>query len=559
VGLFKAALIVLAALPLNAQEASADSATAHLLYLAQQGEIDRAIESYRTFVASSGTQDFELLRNLGRIILRQGQFARSEAGRLLALYGAGIAQDGDLFDVIRSGLYSSSAEAQLVAIDLLDRLYTDQANDLLMAAMGSEFLLPRLEAGLRLVEKGYPPAIAQLQALLVKVIPELHPVFCELFARAEDAEADRILRQLMATGSPEVQRAAALSVGRLGRDDFLPEIRRLLRRLDPLQQEVAAVAVGQLHDSVSIDRLRELTQSQESCVQVAALQALSALGDEAAATGLKDLALQGDFFAICCLGQLEGAEEQLAELARYPDLQVRLNAAIALLERRDNRCIGVLSDILVSGAADRGLAARLSAGGGLTCFEVVSSLEARSQKSAELKEASNSLREALLREALELDEASFLMVAKALFAAAQNELMPLLVRLLENKSTPAALALLEQECEHAGAPLIRTYCHLALFRHDPTGPHGAPLREWVARQAHHPLLELRPIRPWTKRRKSEEFSLNPEETSRLLIEVYEALTEQRDLAAIDSLLDGIQHGHADNRYVLAALLMRAAE
>lgn len=531
------------------------------LYLAGQGDIARAVQSYREWVSHSGSHDFTLLRKLGSVILRQGQFARSETGKVLTLYGAGIAQDAELFDVIRAAVFSSNPEEQLIAVALLDQLFTDQADDLLLVTMGSEFLLPRLEAGYRLILKGHPQAIAQLQALIAKVIPEIHPIFCELLAAAGEPEADRLLRQLMATGSSAVQQAAALSLAKFGRDDFVGDIRRLSRRLDPLQQEAAAVALGQLRDTASIDRLRELSTSAESQVRVAALDALYVLGCEECGEALCALAKSGNLFAIGCLAHVPESVEALAGLLDHSDPQVRLNAAVALVHLRDSRCVRVLAEMLIGGHADRGIVPRASTGGGLTCFEILNSLDAHSRKEPELKELSNSIREALLRETVELDESSFLLIAQTIFSARQNDLVPLLVRLLENKGTPLCRDLLRAESEHLGAPLIRGYATLALFRLDPQGPYAAPLRSWIQKQSDHPLLELRPILPWTKRRQSsrDEFVLTPQETSRLLVESYEALAQQQDVVAVDALLDAIEKGNPDNRYVLAALLMRAAE
>ena len=55
------------------------------------------------------------------------------------------------------------------------------------------------------------------------------------------------------------------------------------------------------------------------------------------------------------------------------------------------------------------------------------------------------------------------------------------------------------------------------------------------------------------------FDLTPEESSRLLIESYQALAEKHDAKSIDSLLEALKEGNAKNRYVLSGLLLLAIQ
>ena len=89
-------------------------------------------------------------------------------------------------------------------------------------------------------------------------------------------------------------------------------------------------------------------------------------------------------------------------------------------------------------------------------------------------------------------------------------------------------------------------------------PHGKTLFSWVKEQKDCPLFRFRPLLPWTERRDLSHL-LTPEETSRLVIESFEALAEQHDPQGIDLILTAIQSGHPKNRYALAGLLIKALQ
>ena len=170
-----------------------------------------------------------------------------------------------------------------------------------------------------------------------------------------------------------------------------------------------------------------------------------------------------------------------------------------------------------------------------------------------------SVRESILRDSLELPEESFLKIARLILETKQNELIPLLVSLLENQKSPEGIELLKVKSQTAGAPLIRAYCNLALFRLKEAGPYEDNLKKWVLSKKSHELIQFRPSLPWAARLSESKFELTPEESSSLLIESYQVLAERHDEKSIDFLLSTLQEGDNKNLPVLAGILLRAIQ
>jgi hypothetical protein len=91
------------------------------------------------------------------------------------------------------------------------------------------------------------------------------------------------------------------------------------------------------------------------------------------------------------------------------------------------------------------------------------------------------------------------------------------------------------------------------------GPYEELVNNWVMQQKGAELIRLRPILPWKFRLESAEFTLTPEETSKLLIDTYLSIAQRRNEKSISFLLEAIQMGNPINRYALMGLLMRATE
>jgi hypothetical protein len=169
------------------------------------------------------------------------------------------------------------------------------------------------------------------------------------------------------------------------------------------------------------------------------------------------------------------------------------------------------------------------------------------------------MREHLLRESIHLPEEHFLKIARTIFNRQQNDLVPTLIGLLENLETDTAIAVLKEGAAKVSSPLIRDYCHLALFRLKQEGAHEDYIYHWVMNQKSADLIQLKSLLPWKYRMEQPDYTLTAEETSRLLVDAFMTIASRRDEKSISFLLEAIQLGNPQNRYALMGLLMKATE
>ena len=169
------------------------------------------------------------------------------------------------------------------------------------------------------------------------------------------------------------------------------------------------------------------------------------------------------------------------------------------------------------------------------------------------------IKESILEEALYLDRKVFLQLAKRLFDREQNPLVPQLVSLIENLKCEEAIELLQTNAQKPGAPLIRTYCQLALFRMKEKGPFHDNLCNFIEKNISHEMIELKPILSWNDRIMDHSYRLTSKETTQLLVDSFSALANAKDEKSINCLLNAIKTGNPKNRFALAGLLLRAVE
>ena len=208
---------------------------------------------------------------------------------------------------------------------------------------------------------------------------------------------------------------------------------------------------------------------------------------------------------------------------------------------------------------DLGFVKQQSLGHSLSAWRAIPSAQQNFEENPFLYELSIAMREAALTKALDLPEKDFLQLANLLFEVHQNDLVPRLVHLLENLRTPAAIEILKRQQQKIGAPLIRNYCNLALYRMKEEGPYGTNLRNWITSKQHLDLIQFRTFLPWEMRSEDSHHQLTAKEMSQLLIESVEALAQTQDEVSIETLLEAIQNGNPKNKYALAGLLMRAIQ
>ncbi len=563
-GLFKMRIMFLLLLSLSfclgATESPSTTPGSHILYLMHTGNTEQALRAYEALRQETGSHDFELVERIGLVLLDQGFRIKDPETQLLTLFGAGISGNEKALYIVEDGLASNQQELELISLNFLARYHNDRADQILHRAMKSNSLLIRLEAAFQLADKKDPKAVGQIEGLMSKLPEQVWAIFPQLFAISGTPEAKKILRKLLTNSNEQIRVASIISVAQYGHDDFLPIIERLASHHEVIQQEACAAALGALRDEGAISKLQQLARSPNITVQLAALQSLYALGREEVRGEVEKIAKTRDLFAISLLGNMPGSEPVLVELIKYPDLQVRVNAAAALLELQDSRCLVPLCPILIRDSRDFAVVKVNSHGKSLSAFKVVPSAKENFAQEPIVLEMSLHLREALLMKAVELPEKDFLSIAHKIFETQQNDLVPVLIEILENHPTPAVIALLKKYQEKVGAPLIRNYCNLALYRLKEPGPYADNLRDWVTQQCNVDLIQFRPVVPWDMRVSTgSSFELTPQETSRLLVDSFESFVSVQDDKGIDMLISVIQKGNSKNKYALIGLLMRAIQ
>lgn len=531
-----------------------------VLYLMQADQVSRGIQLYQKLKEDNQKHDFPILEQMGYILLSQGAKSGDEECQLLSMYGAGMAGTLESVDIYEMGMDSPNPLVQMATIQFMREIQDDKVEEILQRAFFSPYLIIRLEAAHTLALRKSVTATGQIDSLMQRLPPFMHVYFPELFAMIGTADAMSVLQKLMGNRVQSVRLASFLAAAKFGRDDFLDDIRSSLTHSEEAEQETCAAAIGFLQDSHSIPQLEKLTKSKSANVRLAACRSLVQLGNQEYQAPIIESAIHKNPLAITLLTDIPNTESTLAKLACDYNFHIRANAAFALLRKRDTRCVPTLMKILIRDEKDLGFQPVFSLGHSLMAWKVIPSCTQYAKKTErDIPSITLALKEQILQEALELPEATFLAMADRIFEEKQNDLIPLLIHLLENLKTPDAIELLKKQSRRAGAPFIRTYCHLALYRLGIDGPHRDFLFRWIEEKKDHELIRFRPMLPWTERNAGNQFQLTPEETSRLLVEAFVTLADQHDPEGIDILLSAIQEGNEKNRYALAGLLLKSIQ
>lgn len=525
-------------------------------FLIRQGNQNQALELYEARYQTRGKHDFELLQQIGLAILDYGSEQKDPEIELLTLFGASISANESTYYILEKGLKSEQPIIQLIAIQALAKADHEQTDQLLLRALGSPYVLIRLETVYQLCKKKHPQAMSQVETLMCKTPKSAMAIYPQLFAMVGDERATRLLRKALNDTNEDVRTQAILSIAKYGRDDFLPQLRLQAFHLHKAQQEACVYALGVMKDEKSIDKLKKLANSQYPHVSLAAQLALYRLGQMEFAQSIAELAKKENLFAIAALAEIPEKKELLVELLAHPQINVRLNAALSLLHLQDERCLAFLPEILIRDKRSLGLISTQSPGQTLSTWKVMGSSSDYFREHLTEYQAHLELKISILESLRNLSEPLFLQVANIVFTYNENELIPTTVQLLEEIGTPAAIQLLKSYQQKIGAPLIRNYCTLSLYRLDEPGPYAQQLRQWAHHQRKQDLIRFQPIdASFDNFEKT--YELTPEETSRFLIEVFEAFATKQDDIGIEALIDAIKNGNPKNKFALAGLLIRA--
>ncbi|MDE3055152.1 MAG: HEAT repeat domain-containing protein [Verrucomicrobiota bacterium] len=552
-------LLPLSLLALPLPSPKSEELKIHALYLMQKHQVSESLQRYQEYTHLSGKQDFETLQQMGGLLLAHGAQSNDPQIFLMTLFGAGISGSSEVLGILEAGLRNPDPNIQGIALHFIGQSEEDKAWELLQVAMSSDYLSTRMEAAFYMAAKKHPLAMGHIEGLLFRLPPMFKPYFPSLFALLGTKDATAALRRLVEDADVQVRVESILNIAKMGRDDFLPLLRKRLSYCHIAELEAAAFAIGTLRDSSSLPKLKKLAASSVESVRLSASLALFRLGERSYASDVKELARRGNPFAVFALGEIEGAEDLLYSLMRSDDLRLRINATAALLQRRDPRALQGLSEILIQDARNLAFSPFPSLGRSLLSLRAIPSAHLREEDPTVNLGLSLALRDHFLREATHLPEVNFLTVARLVFQKQQNDLVPTLIALLENLRTPGAIELLKEGTQTLASPLIRNYCHLALYRLEEEGPYEEHVNHWIQHQKNEDLIRLRPLLPWKLRLEQPDYTLTPEETSQLLIESFLAIANRRDEKSIHFLLDALQNAHPANRYALMGLLMKATE
>ncbi len=529
-----------------------------IYYFMQSKQTVKAIDIYQQQL-QEGAHNFEILQHMALILLEEGMYSREAEKQLISLYGIGISSYNPPLHLLEMGMTSKNPYVQAATIHMLGRLGEDKSEEILKIGLGSPYYLIQMETAHELAQKKFPSATALIESLMYRVPRQLKVYFPEFFSMIGTPEALTRLSNLINDPDLSVRLSSFLCAARYRRDELLSYVRYAATHLNYVEQEVCARALGLFGDIHSVEQLKKLASSANKEVRLSASFSLVNLGIEEYGQIIIDEANQKNLYAIFLLPDLAHGREVLQKLLQDNDLSVRINAAIALLQLQDASCAETLMELLVRDGRDLAIIPSFSAGRALQCFKIISSAQQIAEKTkSDLLGISLSIKEMLLAKSLNLDSSTFVRIAQTLFAARQYPLIPLLVHLLENLQTDPAVNLLKTNAEMIGAPLIRGYCQLALYR---LGKESIKEQffSWIHVEKKERLIQFREILPWTSRENGIAFELTPEEKSRLLAESFEAIADRHEPQSIDIILDAIKSGNEWNRYALAGLLLRCLQ
>lgn len=529
-------------------------------YLAKRGELASALSLYNEYQKERKEHDFELLSNLGHLLVQQGLESRDSQIQVGAIFGLTVAGIAPSYETLKSAIESTEMGSQMAAISFIAHMQDDRCDDLLVRAMSSPHFSVRLEAGHQLSIRKHPAACGQIESLMSRIPAPFHFLFPEFFAMIGSKEAIATLRQLLDHTEREVRIEAVLSAARHGRDDLLPIIRSHATHPSESEKEACAAALGILRDSKSVEMLTKLSSSPSPNIRLAASAALLELGETKGVEMILSLAKEENLYAISLLGKIQEGKEILLPLLTSKNSSVRVNAALALLTQKNREALPVVLEILLMDSRDWGFMPIYTPGRALMAWKVIPSVKGQQKEfSFDLQAVTLGLREFTLRLSLELPEDAFLLIARKLFDSRQNQLIPTLVSLLQNKKSEAAIKLLEEKAQKAGAPFIRAYCTLGLFRLGVSPLYRTALQEWLTLHLPTEPIAIRPVVPKSLRLEQVTYELTPIERSRLLIEALQAIATSHDQDSIAYLLHAMQIAHPKSRSSLAGLLLHAIQ
>lgn len=246
----------------------------HILYLMSTKDVTKAIDQYLKYYAQEKKHDFQILGEIGHILLENGSFDHSVENQLLSLYGLALSNENSSYHFLESAMKSPYPIVQAAALQLLSQRHEDFTEELIAIGLKSNYLMIRFEALSHLVARRAKNALGYMESLTNLLHPRFRPFFVEFYAMHGSVEATDMLRLMIKDPDSEVRIAAMLSAAGHGRDDLLADIRGVITHPDPVLKETAAYVLGGLRDLHSIDTLKATSKSPFPETKLAALISL---------------------------------------------------------------------------------------------------------------------------------------------------------------------------------------------------------------------------------------------------------------------------------------------
>lgn len=529
-------------------------------YLISTGQHEKALENYLTIYEEKGRHDFDILEQIATTIIEKGAISSDPEDQLLSLFGMGVSGGAGANYLLYSFMKSSEPLVQAAALHLTSQIYEDEAEKILFKALSSNFFMIRMEALFYLAQRRSPKTFEQIQSIQSLVPPFFYPYFADFYALDRSDRSLVELRKMVMHERDEMRLSAILAILKYQMEDLKSTISPILSQKNPIELEAVAYTLGSMQDLSAVEDLKHLTTFPTVDVRLTSLYALTKLGYTDYIPEIEKLAKEGNLFAVSILSDLNIGEEILTSMLKEQDVTTRLNAVLALLHERNPIVMPYLLDLFDINRNTLCFAPVHSSGRTMSYWQLIP------LKSVTNPEAKKSLTaftqyflEDLLVQALELGEKPFIQLASALFAKRQDWIIPKLVRLLENLQTPLAIELLKEKSQLLGAPLIRAYATLALFRIGEDKESRETLIKWILTEKQVELIRFRPMmaEKLSVTYDKSPYQLTPEEASGFLIEALDALSQKREEKNIAYLLTLMKDGHPKNRFALAGLLLRS--
>lgn len=320
------------------------------------------------------------------------------------------------------------------------------------------------------------------------------------------------------------------------------------------------MTLGQMQDLHSIESLKIAAQSPFDDTKLASLFALYQLGHESVKEEIVEMAKRKNLYAIYMLSKIDGYEDVLARLATNIDSTVRLNASLALLHKRNPRCLSAVKEIISSNIDYVGFVPFVSHGRSLVAWKPISiSSIKHPDVKRNVQAITLSFIEEVLTASLELSEDEFLDISRDVLSNKGSHSIALLMHLLENIKSEKVINLLKEKSQEVGSPLIRGYASLSLYRMGGNEAFRASFLSWLKTQKAEQLIEFKPMMDRGARddKTTSNYQLSPADRSALLIESFDTLANQHETEGISLLLEAMKDGHPKNRYALAGLLLKS--